>query len=158
MSAASEQPLRARNVVGPRTQPVLVACRPATTGFGRRDATIGIHGADERYHELRLPTRPSVRGPYPHRRGRGDVGLASESADAVSRDRQEEDQTMTFLSLGPIQRLAPLAPLVLRVIVGVTMIAHGFHYGPMEFGLLAQQAFGLPFPALIGWAVTLLLF
>jgi uncharacterized membrane protein YphA (DoxX/SURF4 family) len=60
--------------------------------------------------------------------------------------------------LPPVQRLAPVAPLVVRVVVGLTMIAHGFHYGPVEFGLVAEQAFGVPFPMLIGWAVTLLLF
>lgn len=65
---------------------------------------------------------------------------------------------MRFVSLPPLQRLAPLAPLVVRVVVGLIMIAHGFHYGPVEFGLLAQQVFGVPFPMLIGWAVTLLLF
>jgi putative oxidoreductase len=65
---------------------------------------------------------------------------------------------MRFVSLPPVQRLAPLAPLVVRVVVGFTMIAHGFHFGPVEFGLQVQQGFGLPFPILIGWAVTLLLF
>ena len=65
---------------------------------------------------------------------------------------------MRFVSLPPVQRLAPVAPLVVRVVVGLTMIAHGFHYGPVEFGLVAEQAFGVPFPMLIGWAVTLLLF
>ncbi len=65
---------------------------------------------------------------------------------------------MRFVSLPPVQRLAPVAPLVVRVVVGLTMIAHGFHYDPVEFGRLAQQVFGVPFPMLIGWAVTLLLF
>ncbi len=62
---------------------------------------------------------------------------------------------MRFVSLPPLQPLAPLAPLVVRVVVGLIMIAHGFHFGPTGFGLLVQQEFGLPFPMLIGWAVTL---
>jgi len=63
---------------------------------------------------------------------------------------------MAIVSLPPVQRLRPLAPLVVRVAAGVTLIAHGFHYSPAEFGQLARQAFGLPFPGLIGWAAILL--
>ena len=65
---------------------------------------------------------------------------------------------MTFVSLPPVQRLAPLAPLFVRLAVGSVMIGHGFHFTPGEFGALAEQQFGLPFPMLVGWLVTLLLF
>ena len=63
---------------------------------------------------------------------------------------------MAIVSLPPVQRLRPLAPLVVRVAAGVTLIAHGFEYSPAEFGQLVYQAFGVPFSGLIGWAAVAL--
>ncbi|MGW0193933.1 DoxX family protein [Nonomuraea sp. NPDC003201] len=63
---------------------------------------------------------------------------------------------MKIVSLPPLQPFAPLGPLIVRVVTGATMIAHGFHFTPTEFGQLAQQAFDLPFPGLIGWGAVLL--
>jgi uncharacterized membrane protein YphA (DoxX/SURF4 family) len=63
---------------------------------------------------------------------------------------------MSIVSLPPVQRFRPLAPLVVRVAAGVTLIAHGFQYSPAEFGQLVRQAFGVPFSGLIGWAAVLL--
>lgn len=64
----------------------------------------------------------------------------------------------SLVSVPPVQRLAPVAPLIVRLVVGSVLIAHGFHFSPAEFGGLAAQEFGLPLPGLVGWAVTLLLF
>ncbi|MFF6804830.1 DoxX family membrane protein [Streptomyces sp. NPDC012616] len=63
---------------------------------------------------------------------------------------------MAIVSLPPVQRLRPLAPLVVRVAAGVTLIAHGFEYSPAEFGRLVREAFGVPFSGPIGWAAVLL--
>lgn len=67
-------------------------------------------------------------------------------------------RSASLVSVPPVQRLAPVAPLIVRLAVGSVLIAHGFHFSPAEFGGLAAQEFGLPFPGLVGWAVTLLLF
>ncbi|MFD7599727.1 DoxX family protein [Streptomyces mirabilis] len=64
----------------------------------------------------------------------------------------------SLVSVPPVQRLTPVAPLIIRLVVGSVLIAHGFHFSPAEFGGFAAQEFGLPFPGLIGWGVTLLLF
>lgn len=59
----------------------------------------------------------------------------------------------------PIQRLAPLAPVVLRVAVGGIMALHGWQklvdIGPAIFGQSMIADIGLPVPELLGWAVTL---
>jgi putative oxidoreductase len=61
------------------------------------------------------------------------------------------------LALSPLNRLAEFAPLVVRVIVGVIMSAHGWQKlmgGPANFaGGLAQL--GVPLPGLMAWVVTL---
>ncbi|MCZ0999469.1 DoxX family protein [Streptomyces mirabilis] len=62
------------------------------------------------------------------------------------------------LLVPPVQGLAPVAPLVVRLVVGSVLIAHGTHFSPSEFGALSQAEFGLPFPSVIGWFVTLLLY
>lgn len=65
---------------------------------------------------------------------------------------------MRALSLPGLHRLTPLAPLVLRLIVGVVMVAHGLQKltgGPAAFGEGAIAALELPAPALLGWLVTL---
>lgn len=63
---------------------------------------------------------------------------------------------MRTLTLSPMDRLAGFAPLVVRIIVGIIMAAHGFQklaMGPGAFGQgLAQM--GVPAAALMGYVVT----
>jgi putative oxidoreductase len=64
---------------------------------------------------------------------------------------------MRSLALSPMGRLAGLAPLVVRVIVGVIMAAHGLQKllaGPANFGGFLAQL-GVPLPGLMCWVVTL---
>ena len=65
---------------------------------------------------------------------------------------------MRTLSLAPMARLAGFAPLVVRVIVGVIMFAHGLQklvqVGPGNFGGFLGQL-GVPLPGLMGYVVTL---
>lgn len=64
---------------------------------------------------------------------------------------------MGALSLSPASRLAGFAPLIVRVIVGVIMAAHGWQKlvgGPGNFGGFLQQL-GIPLPGLMGYVVTL---
>ena len=63
---------------------------------------------------------------------------------------------MRTLGLAPIARLAPLAPLVVRVIVGVIMAAHGLQKlqgGPENFGG-ALANLGVPLPVFMAYVVT----
>lgn len=63
---------------------------------------------------------------------------------------------MRTLALSPMNRLAGLAPLIARVIVGVIMAAHGFQKlsgGPGNFGGFLGQL-GVPAPTLMGYVVT----
>jgi putative oxidoreductase len=63
---------------------------------------------------------------------------------------------MSVLGLSPLSRLAELAPLAVRLIVGVVMAAHGWQKlvgGPANFGQgLAQM--GVPLPGLMAYVVT----
>jgi putative oxidoreductase len=64
---------------------------------------------------------------------------------------------MRALALSPMDRLAEFAPLVVRVIVGVIMAAHGLQKllaGSGSFGGFLAQ-FGVPVPTLMGYVVTL---
>ena len=65
---------------------------------------------------------------------------------------------MRTLSLSPVARLAGLAPLVVRVIVGVIMFAHGLQkltqMGPGNFGGQVLAGLGVPLPELMGYVVT----
>lgn len=64
---------------------------------------------------------------------------------------------MKALGLTPLARLAGLAPLAVRVIVGAIMAAHGFQKllaGPGNFGTALGQM-GVPLPGLMGYVVTL---
>ncbi len=64
---------------------------------------------------------------------------------------------MRTLALSPMDRLAEFAPLVVRVIVGVIMAAHGLQKllaGPGNFGGFLAQL-GVPAPTLMGYVVTL---
>jgi putative oxidoreductase len=61
------------------------------------------------------------------------------------------------LALSPLNRLAEFAPLVVRVIVGVIMSAHGWQKlmgGPANFAEPLTQL-GVPLPGLMAWVVTL---
>ena len=63
---------------------------------------------------------------------------------------------MRTLALSPFSRLAGLAPLIVRVIVGVIMAAHGLQKllgGPANFGGFLQQL-GVPAPTLMAFVVT----
>ncbi len=64
---------------------------------------------------------------------------------------------MRTLSLSPMNRLAEFAPLVVRVIAGIIMTAHGLQKlqaGPANFGGFLAQL-GVPLPTLMGYVVTL---
>lgn len=64
---------------------------------------------------------------------------------------------MRILALSPMDRLAEFAPLVVRVIVGLIMAAHGLQKllaGPANFGAFLAQL-GVPAPTLMGYVVTL---
>jgi putative oxidoreductase len=64
---------------------------------------------------------------------------------------------MRTLALSPLNRLAELGPLAVRVIVGTIMAAHGLQKvqaGPANFGAFLGQM-GVPLPTLMGYVVTL---
>jgi putative oxidoreductase len=63
---------------------------------------------------------------------------------------------MGVLGLSPLSRLAELAPLAVRLIVGIVMAAHGWHKllgGPANFGEFLAQL-GVPLPGLMAYVVT----
>ncbi len=63
---------------------------------------------------------------------------------------------MRTLALSPLDRLAGLAPLVVRLIVGTIMAAHGWQKlvgGPANFGQFLAEL-GVPLPILMGFVVT----
>ena len=63
---------------------------------------------------------------------------------------------MNALSLAPMARLASLAPLAVRVIVGIIMVAHGLQKltgGPANFGQ-GLSGMGVPLPVLMAYVVT----
>jgi putative oxidoreductase len=59
------------------------------------------------------------------------------------------------LSIPFVQRLAPAAPVLLRVVVGTVMAAHGWQklteMGPAMFGQSMVADLGIPAPVLVGW-------
>lgn len=65
---------------------------------------------------------------------------------------------MKALGLAPLGRAADLGPLVLRVLVGGIMFAHGFQKwfetGPATFGSSSIAALGLPAPEFFGYLVA----
>lgn len=65
---------------------------------------------------------------------------------------------MNALSLPFLHRLTPYAPVVIRVVVGVVMVAHGWQkltdMGPAMFGSGMLEPNGIPAPTLVGWLVT----
>ncbi len=59
------------------------------------------------------------------------------------------------------RRAAPYAPLLLRVVTGVVMAAHGYDKltgegGPAGFGEGLLAGLGLPAPIVLAWVVTLI--
>jgi len=64
---------------------------------------------------------------------------------------------MRALSLAPFARLAGLAPLAVRLIVGILITVHGFQklaQGPANFGEQTLTGLGIPLPVLMGYVVT----
>lgn len=63
------------------------------------------------------------------------------------------------LSIPFAQRLAPAAPVVLRLVVGTVMAVHGWQklteMGPATFGAGMVAELGIPAPVLVGWLITL---
>ena len=68
---------------------------------------------------------------------------------------------MRGLFLWPVHRFAGFAPLVVRVLVGTVMIAHGLQKlqtGPANFGQGVLAGLGVPLPTFMGYVVTLVEF
>jgi putative oxidoreductase len=67
---------------------------------------------------------------------------------------------MRTLSLSPLTRLASLAPLAVRLITGIIMLAHGWQklteMGPGNFGGQMLAGLGVPLPVFMGYVVTFL--
>lgn len=65
---------------------------------------------------------------------------------------------MHALSIPASHRLAPAAPVLLRLTVGTVMAVHGWQKltarGPAMFGQSMVADLGLPAPVAIGWTVT----
>lgn len=64
---------------------------------------------------------------------------------------------MNTVSLSAAGRLAGLAPLILRLILGGIMLVHGWQKlqgGPAAFGRGALAGLGVPAPVLMGYVVT----
>jgi putative oxidoreductase len=62
------------------------------------------------------------------------------------------------LGLSPLGNLAGLAPLLVRLILGIIMAAHGLQkltqMGPGTFGSQMLAGLGVPLPGLMGYVVT----
>jgi putative oxidoreductase len=67
---------------------------------------------------------------------------------------------MHALGLSPLRQLAPAAPLIARLLVGIVMTAHGWQkltdMTPAGFGEGMLDGLGVPAPVLFGWVVTLI--
>lgn len=67
---------------------------------------------------------------------------------------------MQLLALAPLRRLAPAAPLIARLLVGVVMAAHGWEkltiMTPGSFGQDMLAGLGVPAPVVFGWIVTMI--
>ncbi len=65
---------------------------------------------------------------------------------------------MNVLALSPLQRLSAAAPVVLRLVLGVIMTAHGWQkltqMGPANFGNQMLAGLGIPAPVFFGYALT----
>jgi putative oxidoreductase len=67
---------------------------------------------------------------------------------------------MHALGLSPLRQLAPAAPVIARLLVGIVMTAHGWQkltdMTPAGFGDGMLDGLGVPAPVLFGWVVTLI--
>ena len=66
---------------------------------------------------------------------------------------------MHTLGLPALHRLAPAAPVIARVVVGVIMAAHGWDKlqdGPAGFGQGLLAGLGIPAPEVVAWIVTVI--
>jgi putative oxidoreductase len=67
---------------------------------------------------------------------------------------------MSLLGLAPLRRLAPAAPVIARLLVGIVMAVHGWQklteMTPAGFGDGMLDMLGVPAPVLFGWIVTLI--
>ncbi|CAN5795588.1 DoxX family protein [soil metagenome] len=65
---------------------------------------------------------------------------------------------MHALALPALHRLSSVAPVILRVLVGIVMTAHGWQkltaMGPATFGSEMLGGLGVPLPVAFGWIVT----
>jgi putative oxidoreductase len=56
-----------------------------------------------------------------------------------------------------IDKFAPYAPLIIRVLVGIVFLSHGLQKRANPAGVAGYFGFlGLPIPAVLGWFITLL--
>src|ERR687883_1797867 len=66
-------------------------------------------------------------------------------------------RVVRMLGRQPLARFAGLAPLILRVMAGIIMAAHGWQklieFGPANFGRLLTDL-GVPLPVFMGYVVT----
>jgi putative oxidoreductase len=67
---------------------------------------------------------------------------------------------MNALGLPFLRQLAPAAPVIARILVGVVMAAHGWQklteMTPAGFGEGMLDGLGVPAPVLFGWVVTVI--
>lgn len=67
---------------------------------------------------------------------------------------------MHALGLPPLRQLAPAAPVIARLLVGIVMTAHGWQklteMTPAGFGTDMLGMLGVPAPVLFGWIVTII--
>ena len=65
---------------------------------------------------------------------------------------------MRTLRFQPLAQFAGFAPLILRVMAGIVMAAHGWQklveFGPANFGRQALGNLGVPLPVFFGYVVT----
>ena len=65
---------------------------------------------------------------------------------------------MRMLGRQPLAQFTGFAPLILRVMAGIVMAAHGWQklteFGPANFGSQALANLGVPLPVFMGYVVT----
>jgi putative oxidoreductase len=70
------------------------------------------------------------------------------------------EAAMHVLGLSPLRQLAPAAPVIARLLVGIVMTAHGWQklteMTPAGFGGDMLGMLGVPAPVLFGWIVTVI--
>ena len=66
-------------------------------------------------------------------------------------------RVVRMLGRQPLARFTGFAPLILRVMAGIVMAAHGWQKlqgGPANFGSQALANLGVPLPVFMGYVVT----